>query len=149
MLPFVLISRLVWLLLPTVSLAHPAQRDGLSDTAAAQSRSLSTSSSYSATGDVAAAQNVARGDDEILHEFDSQIIAKRQSLLPISALNISSLTPDTFNLTEAPPGEFNLTGTDVDEFISFDEKIPLPIWPAIYFRVPSASTKPVDNANDV
>jgi len=143
MLPFVLISRLVWLLLPAVSLAHPAQRDGLGDIAASQLRSLSTLSSYSNTGDVAAPQNVARGDDGILHDFDSKIIAKRQLLLPIDAPKFSSLTPDTFNLTEAPPGQFNSSGSgDIDELISFDEKIPLPIWPAIYFRVLSSSSLP-------
>lgn len=120
-------------------MAHPAQRDDLGDIAAAQPRELSKPSSYSTTGDIAAVRNAARGADVVLHDYDSKIIAKRQSMLPIDAMNLTSLTPDTFNLTESPPGQFNLSGSDVDEFISFDEEIPLPFWPAIYFRVQNSS----------
>ena len=118
------------LLLPTVSLALPASFDNFP---ASQPRSLSTSPLYSSSGDVAALQNVERSATELLYDSDSRVLTKRQSLLPISSLSLNSLTPNAFNLTEAPPGEFD--GTDIDQTISFDVKIPLPVWSAVYFRV--------------
>lgn len=123
------------LLLPAVILAHPTQLNDFNDLTPSDPRSLSKPTSHSPNIELVGAPILAREVDDILRDYDYQDIAKRQSLLPIDALNFSSLSPDTFNLTEASPGQFNFQGSDVDESISFDEKIPLPIWPAIYFRV--------------
>ena len=138
----IVLSVLLWLLLPAASLAHPVNPGSPSDIAAGRSRSLSISSSPARA--VAFSAHAQRTENEPGLGPEPEMLSKRQDVIipsinstanGMASLGVYNVTGiGTLNSSVDSSADPSPPDPSIDQTKSFDQKIP--IWgDAIYLEV--------------